>query len=100
MVAVSLCCLSVTLDLAVRSAVQSAASFGLFGIISYIFPIVLLVGTFAVSNQGNRVAAVKLVAVICLWHFMYVFELISDGTDAKVQWMLIGTVLMRKVEAG
>ena len=30
--------------------------FGLFGIISYIFPIVLLVGTFfAVSNQGNRV---------------------------------------------
>ena len=52
--------------------------FGLFGIISYIFPIVLLVGTFfAVSNQGNRVAAVKL-AFLCMF-----FELISDGTDAK-----------------
>ena len=59
--------------------------FGLFGIISYIFPIVLLVGTFfAVSNQGNRVAAVKLVAVILFVAFLCMFfELISDGTDAK-----------------
>ena len=59
--------------------------FGLFGIISYIFPIVLLVGTFfAVSNQGNRVAAVKLVAVILFVAFLCMFfELISDGSDAK-----------------
>lgn len=59
--------------------------FGIFGIISYIFPIVLLVGTFfAVSNQGNRVAAVKLVAVILFVAFLCMFfELISDGTDAK-----------------
>ncbi len=48
--------------------------FGLFGIISYIFPIVLLVGTFfAVSNQGNRVAAVKLVAVILFVAFLCMF---------------------------
>ena len=59
--------------------------FGLFGIISYIFPIVLLIGTFfAVSNQGNRVAAVKLVAVILFVAFLCMFfELISDGSDAK-----------------
>ena len=59
--------------------------FGLLGIISYIFPIVLLVGTFfAVSNQGNRVAAVKLVAVILFVAFLCMFfELISDGSDAK-----------------
>lgn len=59
--------------------------FGLFGIIAYVFPVVLLVGTFfAVSNQGNRVAAVKLVAVILFVAFLCMFfELISDGSNAK-----------------
>ena len=77
--------------------------FGLFGIISYIFPIVLLVGTFfAVSNQGNRVANCKISGghFVC-GIFMYVFELISDGTDAKsANGCLSVQFLMRKVEAG
>ena len=39
--------------------------FGVMGLIAYVFPVLLLVGTFfAVSNRGNRVATVKLVAMI------------------------------------
>lgn len=41
--------------------------FGVFGFIAYVFPIVLLMGTFfVVSNKGNRVAIVKIVAA-CLF---------------------------------
>lgn len=55
--------------------------FGLFGLIAYVFPIVLLMGTFfAVSNKGNRVAAVKLVATILFVAFLCMFvELIVKG---------------------
>ena len=45
--------------------------FGLFGLIAYIFPVVLLVGTFfAVSNKGNRIAVVKLIATILFVGFL------------------------------
>lgn len=55
--------------------------FGLFGLIAYVFPIVLLVGTFfAVSNKGNRVAVVKLIATILFVAFLCMFmELIVKG---------------------
>lgn len=59
--------------------------FGVFGLIAYIFPIILLVGTFfAVSNKGNRIATVKLVAVVLFVVFLCMFmELIVRG-DAVV----------------
>ena len=41
----------------------SAFLFGVFGIIAYIFPLILIVGSFfAVSNKGNMFAILKLVA--------------------------------------
>lgn len=57
--------------------------FGVFGLIAYVFPIILLVGTFfTVSNKGNRIAAVKMVAVILFVIFLCMFmELIIHGDD-------------------
>lgn len=57
--------------------------FGVLGLISYIFPIILLVGTFfAVSNRGNRIATVKMVAVILFVMFLCMFmELIIHGDE-------------------
>lgn len=61
----------------------SSFFFGLFGLIAYVFPIVLLVGTFfAVSNKGNRIAAVKLIATILFVAFLCMFmELIIHGSQ-------------------
>lgn len=48
--------------------------FGLFGMVAYIFPLVLLVGSFfAVSNKGNSYAIMKLVMTIVLIWFICVF---------------------------
>lgn len=57
--------------------------FGVFGLIAYIFPIVLLIGTFfAVSNKGNRIAMVKILAAALAILFMCLFiELILRGKD-------------------
>lgn len=57
--------------------------FGVFGLIAYIFPIVLLIGTFfAVSNKGNRIAMVKIVAAALAILFMCLFiELVLRGKD-------------------
>lgn len=57
--------------------------FGLFGVIAYIFPIVLLIGTFfAVSNKGNRIATVKIISTVLFVSFLCMFiELIINGSD-------------------
>lgn len=48
--------------------------FGLFGMVAYIFPLVLLVGSFfAVSNKGNSYAIMKLVMTLVLIWFICVF---------------------------
>lgn len=59
--------------------------FGIFGLIAYVFPVVLLVGTFfAVSNKGNRIAVVKLIATILFVAFLCMFmELILHGSDVN-----------------
>lgn len=59
--------------------------FGIFGLIAYIFPIVLLVGTFfAVSNKGNKVAVVKIIASCLFVLFLCMFiELVTDKTEVK-----------------
>ncbi len=61
----------------------SSFFFGVFGLIAYVFPPVLLVGTFfAVSNRGNRIAVVKLVAMALLVIFLCMFaELIVHGNE-------------------
>lgn len=55
--------------------------FGVMGLIAYVFPVLLLVGTFfAVSNRGNRVATVKLVAMILFDLFLcMLIELLTKG---------------------
>lgn len=57
--------------------------FGIFGLIAYIFPIVLLIGTFfAVSNKGNRLATVKIIAAVLFVSFLCLFiELVLNGSD-------------------
>ena len=48
--------------------------FGVFGMVAYIFPLVLLVGSFfAVSNKGNSYAIMKLVMTLVLIWFICVF---------------------------
>ena len=55
--------------------------FGVFGVVAYIFPIILIVGSFfAVSNKGNMFAIVKLVAGILFTLFLCMFmALITSG---------------------
>ena len=61
----------------------SGVLFGIFGLIAYILPIVLLVGSFfAVSNKGNFKASVKLVAAILFVIFLCTFMALSlKGAD-------------------
>ena len=56
--------------------------FGVMGLIAYVFSVLLLVGTFfAVSNRGNRVATVKLVAMILFDLFLcMLIELLTKGS--------------------
>ena len=57
--------------------------FGLFGVIAYIFPFVLMLGSFfSVSNKGNSFANEKLIACIVFTAFLCMFTamLASDET--------------------
>ena len=64
----------------------SSFLFGLFGLIAYVFPIILIVATFfAISNRGNMFAVVKLVAAILFAVFLCVFlSLISSNGDVML----------------
>lgn len=57
--------------------------FGVFGIIAYVFPILLLVGSFfAVSNRGNFFAVVKIVAAGLFVLFLCLFmSLVASGNN-------------------
>lgn len=61
----------------------SSFMFGLFGLMAYIFPIVLIVGCFfAISNKDNFFAILKLVAGILLSVFICVFLALIASKDA------------------
>ena len=59
----------------------SSFLFGVFGIIAYVFPIILIIASFfMVSNRGNVFAVVKLVATILFAAFICMFmSLICSG---------------------
>ena len=61
----------------------SSFLFGVFGLLSYIFPILLFVGTvFVLSNGKNRVAVIKVIAAILFVCFLCLFlELVSGVTE-------------------
>lgn len=58
--------------------------FGVFGLIAYLLPILLLIGSFfAVSNRGNLLASVKLVASVLFVFFLCMFmALVVSGNEA------------------
>lgn len=62
--------------------------FGLFGIMSYVMPVFLFFGTaFFISNKGNTIAAIKLVACILLFVSVCTFFeliLVHDIAEMKV----------------
>ena len=64
-------------------ALLSNVLFGLFGLIAYIVPIFLFIGTvFILSNGKNRVAVIKVIAAILFVCFLCLFlELIAGVTD-------------------
>ncbi len=59
----------------------SSFLFGVFGVVAYIFPIVLIIGSFfAVSNKGNMFAILKLVAGCLFTIFLCMFvALVTSG---------------------
>ena len=61
----------------------SSFFFGVFGLIAYIFPVLLVISTFfAVSNIGNRIATVKLIAGCFFMLFLCMFiELVRTGSE-------------------
>jgi DNA segregation ATPase FtsK/SpoIIIE, S-DNA-T family len=67
---------------AIGNAVSSFF-FGVFGLIAYIFPVVLVIGTFfAASNKGNRIAMVKIVAAVFFVLFLCMFiEIVRCGAE-------------------
>ena len=70
----------------IGGAVGNAVSgffFGVFGLLAYLFPVIFIIGTFfAVSNKGNRLAAVKVAAGTALVFLLCTFiELILRGSD-------------------
>ena len=85
-IVVAVCLLLLISNFGVGGTVGNAVSgfiFGLFGVIAYIFPIVLLIGTFfGVSNKGNRFAVVKIVAAILFVSFFCMFMgLVVSGDE-------------------
>lgn len=63
--------------------VLSGVLFGLFGLLAYVFPILLFVGTvFILSNRTNRIAMIKVVAAILFVCFLCLFlELVAGSVD-------------------
>lgn len=58
----------------------SGVLFGLFGILSYAFPVVLFLScAFGISNRENKVAVIKLIAVILLFLSLCTFMQLASG---------------------
>ena len=67
--------------------------FGMFGLMAYVLPVLLLVGSFfAVSNRGNKLAAVKLIAEttrsIHLTHIHIVQNGIPVAASSADVWLI------------
>lgn len=65
--------------------VISDVSFGVFGIMSYVFPVLVFVSAaFLISNRGSRIASVKFLSAvglfICLCSFADLFTYTQDGS--------------------
>lgn len=64
----------------------SGILFGIFGIIAYVFPVILLVGSFfAVSNKGNFSATIKIVSAVLLALFLCLFAALLTEADSVLK---------------
>ena len=84
----AVCVLLFISNLGIGGVVGNAVSgffFGIFGLIAYLFPILLLAAVFfAISNSGNRIAAVKLVAgTVVVFLLSVLVELIAHGSHTS-----------------
>ena len=69
-------------------AAISSFFFGLFGLVAYIFPILLFLGTlFIISNRNNSVARVKIIASVAFVLFLCVFIQLISGNHAD-EWKI------------
>ncbi len=61
----------------------SGVLFGLFGLLAYVFPVLLFVGTvFILSNGKNKIAMIKVVAAVLFVCFLCLFlELVAGSAD-------------------
>lgn len=87
-IVLGVCVLLFISNLGIGGVVGNAVSgffFGIFGIIAYLFPILLLAAVFfAISNSGNRIAVVKLISgilAVCLLSVLV--ELIANGAHTR-----------------
>lgn len=75
-------------NLGVGGVVGNAVSsflFGLFGVIAYVFPILLIIGSFfVVSNKSNLLAIIKLFAGILFAVFLCVFMALVSSTGEEI----------------
>lgn len=85
-IVVAACLLLFISNFGVGGTVGNAVSsfiFGLFGVIAYVFPIVLLIGTFfGVSNKGNSFAVVKIIAGVLFVAFFCMFMALVVSGEA------------------
>ncbi len=87
-VMLAVCVLLFISNLGIGGVVGNAVSgffFGIFGLIAYLFPILLLAAVFfAISNSGNRIAVVKLVAgTVVVFLLSVLVELIAHGSHTS-----------------
>ena len=61
--------------------IVSSFFFGLFGLIAYVFPICLFIGTaFALSNKENKIAVVKIISAVLFVLFLCLFvQMVTDA---------------------
>lgn len=59
----------------------SSFFFGVFGLLAYVFPVIVFVGMlFALSNKENRVAVVKIIAAVIFVAFLCLFvQMVTDS---------------------
>ena len=76
-------------------AAASAALFGLFGLMAYVFPVILFIGScFLISNRRNHFAVFKFVAGILLFCALCLFlQLIISDADTAASQTLKGAYL-------
>ena len=67
-------------------AAISSFFFGLFGLVAYIFPILLFIGTiFLISNKNSSAARIKFIAAVCVMIFLCTLIQLICGSHAS-EW--------------